>query len=122
MSEHLIDSLGTHATVFVHAENGEPRFLSEDERREVRDVAGPTDDFNVVSIYSLHVALYALQNPTPENIAQALRSLATSGDLEGWVDENTLLPLPVGEPHGWVPSSRKRFTAATEDELDTIKR
>lgn len=101
MSGLPLDNLGTHATVFVHSENGEPRLLSDEERREVRDVAGQTDDFNIVSIYSLHVALYALQNPTPENIAQALRSLATSGDLEEWVDESTLLPLPVSEPSGW---------------------
>lgn len=59
------------------------------------------EDLNIVSPWVLHVALYALQNPTPENIARALYLIGTSGDAEDWTDEETLLPLPVAEPHGW---------------------
>jgi hypothetical protein len=45
--------------------------------------------------------LYALQNPTPENILRALAAIGTSGDCEEWVDWDTLLPLPVPPPNGW---------------------
>lgn len=59
------------------------------------------DNLQIVSPYSLHVALYALQNPTPENIAKALEKLGVSGDCEEHIDPETLLPLPVPKPPGW---------------------
>jgi hypothetical protein len=59
------------------------------------------DDIEIVSVYSLHVALYALQNPTPENIAKALAKLGVSGDIEEHTDWDSLLPLPVPPPPGW---------------------
>jgi len=95
--------LGVHATVFVDTEAGEPCWIGDDEeiRQELRDLVGPTDDFNIISTYFAHVALFALQNPSPENIAKALTKLGTSGDLEDWTDSETLLPLPVSEPNGW---------------------
>jgi hypothetical protein len=98
-----VDRLGTHATVFVDGELGEPLWIGDDEelRQELRDLVGPTDDFNIVSVYTLHVALYALQNPTPENVRKALYLIGTSGDCEEATDEETLLPLPVPPPHGW---------------------
>lgn len=100
---HHVDRLGTHATVFVDSELGEPHWIGDDEkiRQELRDLVGPTDDFNVVSVYTLHVALYALQNPTPENVRKALYLIGTSGDCEEATDEETLLPLAVPPPHGW---------------------
>lgn len=59
----------------------------------------------VVSTYSLHIALYALQNATPENIAKALRKLACSGDMEehGTHDDEQDFPIPdrVPEPPDW---------------------
>ena len=96
--------LGTYATVFVDAELGEPHGIGDDQelRQEIRDLAGPTDDFNVVSTYTLHVALYALQNPTPENIRKALYLIGTSGDCEEATDEETLMPLSVPPPNGWT--------------------
>lgn len=98
-----VDRLGTYATVFVDPELGEPQWIGNDAdlRQDIRDLVGPTEDFNVVSIYSLHVALYALQNPTPENIAKALYKIGTGGDCEYSVDEDTLLPLEMPPPHGW---------------------
>lgn len=58
----------------------------------------------IVSVYSLHVALYALQNPTPENIDRALTKIGVSGDCGEWpVDYDTTdyHPEPVPEPPGW---------------------
>lgn len=59
------------------------------------------DNVSIVSAYALHVALYALQNPTPENIAKALEKLGISGDCDEHIDSETLLPLPVPAPPGW---------------------
>lgn len=59
------------------------------------------DEIGVVSTYTLHVALYALQNPTPENIRRSLYKIGTSGDCEEHIDEDSLMPLPVPEPPGW---------------------
>lgn len=59
------------------------------------------DTFPIVSPYTLQVALYALQNPTPENIAKALEKIGVSGDCEDHIDGETLLPLPVPKPSGW---------------------
>jgi len=59
------------------------------------------DDFPIVSVYTLQVALYALQNPTPENIRRALYKIGTSGDCEEHIDSDTLFPLPVPEPSQW---------------------
>lgn len=95
--------LGKHATVFVDRELGEPTWIGDDEdvRQDIRDLVGPTDDFNIVSTYTLHVALYALQNPTPENIRKALYLIGTSGDCEEATDEDTLMPLQQQPPSGW---------------------
>lgn len=62
------------------------------------------DEIHVVSTYTLHVALYALQNPTPENIRKALTKIGTSGDCDEWAnvdDPDDFAPLPVAEPSGW---------------------
>lgn len=59
------------------------------------------DEISIASVWSLHVALYALQNPTPENIRKALSIIGTSGDCEEHIDHETLRPLPVPEPPGW---------------------
>lgn len=59
------------------------------------------DNIPIVSAYSLQVALYALQNPTPENIAKALAKIGESGDCDEHLDPETLLPLPVSKPSGW---------------------
>lgn len=114
--------LGVFATVVVDDETNEPHALSgaygskpRDYLRKIvvrdadelyDDPFEPTDEplvmeFNVVSTYSLHVALYALQNPTPENIEKALKKLACSGDLEEAVDHDSLMPEPMPEPPSW---------------------
>ena len=57
------------------------------------------DEISIASVWSLHVALYALQHPTPENIRKALSMIGT--DCEEHIDHETLRPLPVPEPPGW---------------------
>ena len=109
MSERL--ELGVRASVVMDNETHGPRTLR-DEREGLRSITVPlhseqmeqplVDEIPIVSTYSLHVALYALQNPTPENIARALYKIGTSGDCEEHTDPDTLLPLPVSEPSGWV--------------------
>jgi hypothetical protein len=59
------------------------------------------DEISIVSTYSLHVALFALQNPTADNVARALYLIGTSGDCEEHTDHESLLPLTVPEPPGW---------------------
>jgi hypothetical protein len=59
------------------------------------------DTIDIVSTYTLHVALYALQNPTPENIRRALYKIGTSGDCDEHIDSDTLFPKPVPEPSQW---------------------
>jgi hypothetical protein len=59
------------------------------------------DEINVVSIYSFHVALYALQQGTPEACQRALELIGVSGDVEEHCDFDSLLPLPVPEPRDW---------------------
>jgi hypothetical protein len=59
------------------------------------------DNVFIVSAYTLHVALYALQNPTPEYIVKALEKIGVSGDCDEHSDNETLLPLPVSKPPGW---------------------
>jgi hypothetical protein len=99
------DALGVEATVFMDDEQHEPRVWRGG--NDLRDIEGDeadgqiVSDLQIVSSYSLHVALFGLQNPTPENIAKALYKLGTGGDLEDWTDSETLLPLPVPEPDGW---------------------
>jgi len=104
-----VDSLGTAATVFFDEELHGPTRIP-DEREGLRRLEGEVyeeaeaaliDDIQIVSIYTLHVALYALQNPTPENIEKALSLIGTSGDCEEHWDDETMMPLPVPEPHGW---------------------
>jgi hypothetical protein len=101
--------LGVTATVFMDLESHVPITIAED-----GDLADAEEHFGgsipsvaalsnipIVSAYSLHVALYALQNPTPENIRRALYRLGTSGDCEEHIDSDTRMPLPVDEPPGW---------------------
>ena len=79
--------------------------------------APAVDEMPVVSVWTLHVALFALQNPTPENIKQALSMIGTSGDCEEHIDHETLRPLSVPEPSGWdkplwvAPESEAEATA-----------
>lgn len=73
---------------------------------EVEDGIDPTheplvDDIPIVSFYSFHVALYALQNPTPENIKRALYAIAHSGDCEEHYDHENSTVLPVPAPRDW---------------------
>lgn len=67
--------------------------------REMQDVL--VDEIEIVSPYTLHVALYALQNPTAENIERALYLIGVSGDAEQHIDDDSLRPLPVPAPPGW---------------------
>jgi hypothetical protein len=104
-----VGTLGERATVFMDEERHGPNTIH-DGREGLRRLEGEAyenaemmliDDIQIVSIYTLHVALYALQNPTPENIEQALSLIGTSGDCEEHWDDETMMPLPVSEPHGW---------------------
>lgn len=101
MTREQIPELGVRATVFVDRETHGPTVASE-MGEGLRVLCGPlVEEFDIVSHWTLHVALYALQNPTAKNIEQALRLIGTSGDAEHWTDEDTLLPLPVCRPDGW---------------------
>jgi hypothetical protein len=77
------------------------RSLDEEFEDDPERGASLVDEIPIVSVWSLHVALYALQNPTPDNILQALSMIGTSGDCEEHADMETLRPLPVPEPPGW---------------------
>lgn len=121
MAEREIPDLGTQATVVCDENTHGPRCLRsyyDDEanrglrrlyvaQREGEPAEEPAlvEEFSIVSHYTLHVALYALQNPTPENIACALYLIGTSGDCEDHADHDTLLPLPVPQPPGWDRST-----------------
>jgi hypothetical protein len=108
------DRLGMCASVVFDPETHGPTTLygGEDkpELRSLHDEVaaieeGPErllSEIEVVSVWSFGVALYALQNPTPENIDRALDLIGTSGDCEDVIDPDTLRPLPVPEPMGWV--------------------
>jgi len=105
--------LGVEATVVCDSESHGPRRLTTpDELTGLRELElddpdvqalAPilVDDFPIVSTHTLHVALYALQNPTPENIRRALYKIGISGDCEEHIDSDTLMPLPVPEPSQW---------------------
>jgi hypothetical protein len=108
----MIDfDLGTPATVVVDPYTEGPRTLTtSDEQTGLRslDVDDLDElcpilltDIEIVSTYTLHVAIYALQNPTPENVRRALYKIGTSGDCEEYIDSDTLMPLPVPEPSQW---------------------
>jgi len=104
-----VETLGERVTVFLDEERNGPWTIM-DERQGLRRLEGDAyenaenaliDDIQIVSIYTLHVALYALQNPTPEIIKKALYLIGTSGDCEEHWDDETMMPLPVPPPHGW---------------------
>lgn len=97
-----VSDLGVTATVFFTSD-GMPTTVTDGAREELDTLALPHEDINIVSEWTLHVALYALQNPTRSNIAHALELIGSSGDVEDAVDSDTLLPLPVEKPHGWTP-------------------
>ena len=127
-----VPEIGVSATVVCDSESSEPCQLDstyeDGARAGLRDVfVFDTDDIytadddrddvdlnkcqevqvqeiSIVSTYFAHVALYALQNPSPENIQKALRKLACSGDLEEhWAEGEDDLPTPatVPEPPQW---------------------
>lgn len=95
-----IPDLGVLATVACDEVTHGPTTLDAGESLRMEEPL--VDNIHIVSGYSLHVALYALQNPTPENIAKALGKLGVSGDCDEHVDPNTLLPLPVSKPPRWT--------------------
>lgn len=101
-TEALAASLGTLATVVFDEHVSEPRTADDDAKQAWRDIGpGYLDDIEIVSVYSFHVALYALQNPTPENIRKALYLIGTSGDCDEATDADTLMPLQLPLPSGW---------------------
>lgn len=105
--ESLFDtpSLGVRATVVMGRYDHCPTTM--EGKNDLREIDGDeadgylVSDLDIVSHWTFHVALYGLQNPTPENLARALYLIGTSGDCEEHTDEETLLPLPVPEPNGW---------------------
>lgn len=93
----------THApTTLQFGRSGEGlRSLDDEFEGDPERPESMVDEINIVSTWTLHVALYALQNPTPENLRKALSMIGTSGDCEEHSDLETLRPLPVPEPPGW---------------------
>lgn len=114
MTDQETFTLGVQATVVMDHETHGPRCIDYQDRglRQVvitddegNDESGAlvlVEEIPIVSTYSLHVALYALQNPTEENIARALYKIGISGDVDEHVDSGTLYPLGVPEPPGWA--------------------
>lgn len=105
----LIPDLGVRATVVMDEETNGPTTIPDGEsglRRLEDDALSKSagmlvEDLDIVSHWTLHVALYALQNPSDENVRKALYLIGTSGDCEEHADEDTLMPLPVEAPNGW---------------------
>ena len=99
--------LGVRATVFADRETHGPTCLYDDTDGDLREIdVEKADgmlvwDIDIVSTWTLQVALYALQQGTPEARERALYLIGTSGDVEEHTDHETLLPLPVEKPHGW---------------------
>ena len=97
--------LGVEATVVMGRESHGPTVWRSD--LDLTEIEGDAADgalvsnLRVVSIWTLSVALYALQNPTPENIDRALDLIGTSGDVDDALDEEKLRPLPVPLPDGF---------------------
>lgn len=104
--------LGVEATVVMDRETHGPR-TARGERYDLTEIEGDAfdgelvSDFRIVSVWTLHVALYGLQNPTSQNIDRALELIGVSGDVEEWTDSDTLRPLPVEVPDGWRRSEHE---------------
>ena len=98
----VIPDLGQMATVLVHRETEEPKTASDGEREELATLGLTTLDYPIVSVYALHVALYALQDEGSARSEKALRLLSSLPELEGLrdADEPDYL-LDVPEPDGW---------------------
>ncbi len=78
-----------------------PRTVNEQTKSDYRDVGpGFLEDIPIISAWTFHVALFALQNPTPENIDRALELIGSSGDVEDYSGED-FYPLPVPLPPGF---------------------
>lgn len=99
----MMPELGKLATVILDSESNEPRVVGADDVASEYLAIGPgyMDDLRIVSHWGFHVALYALQNPTPENIDRALELVTC--DCEDWLDEETMRPQPVTLPSGFDP-------------------
>lgn len=89
------------ATVFIDTESEEPTLLTGDEaREEVADLYGPHADYDIVSEWSLELAVSALQHvynssacPSSRATAErALRRIGETGDLE---TDATGKPVPI---------------------------
>jgi hypothetical protein len=117
----FVGDLGVEATVVFDQETHAPAMLyggGSDRRDHLRSIEDELpkleeeatqliNEIPIVSVYTLGVALYALQNPTPENIDRALELIGVSGDVEERIDHDTLRPLPVPEPMDWFDPLRK---------------
>lgn len=100
--DSLLPDLGVTATVVFDEHDSGPRTVDDQVKNDWPDFGiGYLDDVPIVSIWTFHVALYALQNPTPENVEQALKLIGMSGDVTEWLDEETLRARPVPKPDGW---------------------
>jgi hypothetical protein len=101
-----LPDLGVTATVFMDRESHAPRTIPS-EMGELRELEGDAadgflvEDIRIVSHWAFHVALFALQNPTPQTIERALELIGVSGDVDEWVDHDSLRAEAVLEPPGW---------------------
>jgi hypothetical protein len=106
VAELVTPDLGVRATVVMDRETHSPTVCREP-GVDLREVEGDAFDgelvseLEIVSSWSAHVALYALQNPTPATIARALHLLYISGDFEDWTDFDGQKIAPVEMPDGW---------------------
>ena len=105
-----LPELGVLATVVMDYESHAPTVIDYGPGEGLREIdvdeywkIGPVlvDEISIVSAYTLHVALYGLQQGDPASIEQALGLIGMSGDLEEHIDHDTMLPLPVPPPNGW---------------------
>lgn len=102
--------LGKLATVIIDSESYEPRTVGASVASDYFDIGpGFMDDLRVVSHWAFHVALYALQNPSPESIDRALELVTC--DCEDWLDEETMRPRAVPPPVGFAYNKDDRSGA-----------
>jgi hypothetical protein len=97
-----LPDLGVTATVVMDEHNWSPRTVDDSIKDDWKDFGvGFLEDVRIISHWAAHVALFALQNPTPQVIARALELLYQSGDFDEWLEPEGDRVALVQEPPGW---------------------